>query len=128
MACGGEFNRPLCGVFAQSSLLTHLILSDSFDQELYQGDLPESLLEIKFGDNFNRPLRAEVLPSNLQKLILGADFNQYLNEGSLPNSITHLKFGDNFDQPITHGVLPDNLQELKFGESSQPIFMSGRKY
>ena len=77
---------------------------------------------MKFGNDFNKPIKAGVLPNSLTNLTFGYNFNQSIEAGVLPNSLTHLKFGNDFNKPIAAGVLPNSLTHLNFGWSfNQPI-------
>ncbi len=110
--------------------LEHLIFADEFNQyvdtstsnfnycdyilmENYttarRNDLPNTLISLKFGGSFNKPV--ENLPNKIQKLTFGNGFNKPVN--NLPNSITHLTFGRIFNKPVNH--LPKKLLELNFG-------------
>ena len=78
--------------------------------------LPESLVSLTFGDEFNQSLEGVILPNNLQILTFGRDFNQSLEGVSLPHSLRNLTFGRYFNQSLEHVTLPRSLQNLTFGE------------
>ena len=71
--------------------------------------LPESLISLKFGQDFNQPVK--MLPSSLLILKFGYSFNQCVDY--LPSNLTHLTFEYNFNQPIK--FLPKNLKYLVLG-------------
>ena len=72
--------------------------------------LPENLLELKLGREFNHELR--FLPCSLKSLFL-TKYN-YPIKGILPVNLEYLRLGDDFDHPITE-CLPSNLQRIEFG-------------
>lgn len=110
--------------------LKEIILADGFNQIIVTGVLPASLITLKFGRDFNKPLAVGVLPgsldphnastqqrSGLTNLKFGKKFNQLLTVGVLSASLTNLEFGRSFDQPLAMGVLPISLTTLKFGRN-----------
>ena len=76
--------------------------------------LPENLLELTFGNNFDRVIGENVLPKNLQKLTFGDNFDKMIQVNVLPNKLLELNFGRSFNQE--HFILPPNLQKLTFGD------------
>jgi hypothetical protein len=79
--------------------LTHVILPDDFNNDLYDSQTNEYLFY-----------------EGITEIVFGKEFNRKINPGELPESLTSLKFGENFDQYICPNVLPKNLKYLEFGE------------
>lgn len=91
-----------------------IIFGDKYDSPIYASVLPESLLELIFSPygNFNQPI---VLPQNLTRLELGFNFNQLII--TLPPCLTDLTFGYMFNQPIGPEVIPSSVRNLTFGHN-----------
>jgi hypothetical protein len=94
--------------------LTALILSNTFNQEIKEGDLPTSLINLRFKVYFNKQIYSNVLPPSLKKLIFSSDFNQPLLPNILPHGLIHLEFGLLFNQEIEPDILPETLEYLSF--------------
>ena len=67
--------------------LTHMALSNSFNEKLEQVTLPSSLQTLTFGECFNQSLELVTLPNSLQTLTFGYRFDQSLEQVTLPNSL-----------------------------------------
>ena len=78
-------------------------------------NLPESLISLTFGHNFNQSLERVTLPNSLQNLTFGASFNQSLEHVTWPNSLQNLTFECSFNQSLERVTLPNSLQNLTFG-------------
>lgn len=113
--------------------ITKLHFASNFNQQF--GDdvvLPQGLLELKFGEDFNQVL--PVLPSQLNRLILGNGFNQFLQKGTLPSCLRELLVGassknvfkrSKFNCLLVHGVLPVGLTKLDLGYAfNQSLLLS----
>ncbi|EFA74644.1 hypothetical protein PPL_11613 [Heterostelium album PN500] len=74
-----------------------------------------NITELKFGDEFNRPLEPNSLPPNLKSLSFGLNFNQQIHIGVLPHSLLHLTFGKGFNQKLVRGTLSNSLLSLVLG-------------
>ncbi len=91
-------------------------------QSLFFGDtfahsmevFPNSLKVIKFGADFNQPIRNVIWPVGLEKLYFGVRFNQSFDGVILPESLLTLDFGDycDFSQPLDNFTFPANLLNL----------------
>jgi hypothetical protein len=53
--------------------LTHLVLSDSFNQPLSRDTLPPNLTHLALGAVYNRPITADCLPTSVQQLFVPID-------------------------------------------------------
>lgn len=71
----------------------HLILGDSFNQELWWIHFPHSL-------------------THLTHLTFGDNFNQQIGPNNLPQSLTHLTLGKNFNRKITRNIIPNSLKYI----------------
>ncbi|GAM25074.1 hypothetical protein SAMD00019534_082490 [Acytostelium subglobosum LB1] len=120
---------------------SYLLFADSFDASITHGQLPNTLIKIRFGNSFaqpivpgvlpaslvhlefhmgsrfNHPFGEGVLPPSLRTLKLGMLYNMVLTKGSLPPSLSSLTFGYGYDQPFEPGVLPASITSLTFGHS-----------
>ncbi|EGC34111.1 hypothetical protein DICPUDRAFT_80130 [Dictyostelium purpureum] len=89
-----------------------------FDQNYFLKTLKPlvHLKSLHLGINFNSPITAYSLPSNLTSLNVGSTFNQKIEENSLSVvPLKYLEFGLKFNQPLEiEGLLPDTLESLKF--------------
>nr|QFG73786.1 MAG: FNIPrepeat containing protein [Megaviridae environmental sample] len=103
-----EFDSPLHHVMQCNSYskLTHLDLSDHFNQELTW--IPESVRYLKLGWEFNSIIHKQAI-CNLQKLEFGIRFNKPLNN-ILSNKLEELILGYEYRQPLTD--LPPSLKYL----------------
>ncbi|EGC39472.1 hypothetical protein DICPUDRAFT_147757 [Dictyostelium purpureum] len=113
MKFGFRFNKVID--FSLPMFLNRLIFGDKFNQPIEAGVLPSQLVHLEFGRCFNRPIKSKVFPSGLKTLKFGDQFNQTINEDILPSSIEVLKFGNQFNQPILSALLPTNLRVLVLG-------------
>ncbi|AVL94557.1 FNIP repeat-containing protein [Moumouvirus australiensis] len=121
--------------------MTYISFSDSFNEDII-GCLPDSLIYLKFGNKFNKPLlrilnednnqldndgikESNVLEKIYQSLLDDEQFKLSNNiyycllnhkqvELALGPNIKYLHFGSNFNQNII-GCLPNSIQELYFG-------------
>ncbi len=50
-----------------------------FNQKLKQGDLPNSITHLTFGNNFNQPLDIDLIPRKIVNLTFGKKFLQRLD-------------------------------------------------
>jgi len=118
LECHGYYDKPLeKDVFPSG--LRKLKLWKDFNQILKEGDLPDSLTSLTFGEKFNPFDLASMvgsLPRGLTKLKFGRMFNCPLNPDFLPSSLVSLCFGDQYDQPLCEHSLPQGLKFLYFGE------------
>jgi hypothetical protein len=86
---------PECFIFRYIKLpntITHLILSDLFDQDIKH--MPESVTHLKLGFSFSRPI--ECIPRRVTHLELGYLFYQSISN-CISSSITHLTWDHVFD-------------------------------
>ena len=117
------FNQPLKGLIAEG--VEHIELGFYSDIELDIGDLPESLLYIRFDvwfSNNGKPFKETgIFPNHLQYINLGS-YNQILTPGIIPESVTKIVFEDRFNQPFMYDSLPKNLKHLVLGKAyNQPF-------
>ena len=84
----------------------------ALQKELKIGALPNYLLELKFGKDYNKKIKLNVLPKTLKVLEFGDDYNQDLELYIFPDSIEVLIFGKNFKKPINKHLLPLHLKKL----------------
>jgi hypothetical protein len=112
-AFGGTFNQQIAEHVLPESL-TKLTFGYRFNQIINENVLPTSLIILKFGIEYNQPIYENVLSSSLKELIFGWQFNQPINENVLPASLKEIRFGRYFNQPIKKNVIPLMLEKLKF--------------
>ncbi len=96
-----------------------------FIPDLLQPSLSSHLTSVSFGNQFNSPLHAGVLPCSLTYLYLGINFNQQLPPHVFPQTLICLEFGQKFNHQIHINVLPRNLQILVFGKCFNHKFLPG---
>ena len=83
---------PDCG-------LQSLTFSSFFNQSI-EFQLPSSLLDLTFGEDFNMSLDNVALPRNLQHLTFGFYFNKCIQNVAFPSGLKSLSFGDKFNMPV----------------------------
>ena len=101
---------PDCG-------LQSLTFSSFFNQSI-EFQLPSSLLDLTFGEDFNMSLDNVALPRNLQHLTFGFQFNKRIQNVALPSGLKTLAFGDMFNWPVWR--LPEQcpcLKDVIFGHA-----------
>lgn len=91
--------------------LKHLILPNSFNQQISFYDLPCALTHIKFGSKFNKKLHD--FPPTITHLTFGADFNKPLP--LLPPSLVFLLIQGVFEHPLP--PLPRSLTHLSISST-----------
>lgn len=96
--------------------LVYLHFGDRFNQPIHAGVLPCSLTSLKFGYSFNQPISLGVLPSALQNLYFGSRFEHPLAAGCLPPSLTKLHLGDFFNESIENLKFPSSLTKLNLSK------------
>ncbi|KAK5582266.1 hypothetical protein RB653_003849 [Dictyostelium firmibasis] len=97
-----------------------LSLPDNFNGNLEIGCIPTTILKLKFGRAYDKPLKSSDLPNGLIELIYHGNHSIPLN--CLPDTLEYLKLGKYFNSPILVGSLPKSLKVLKFGKSfNQPL-------
>ena len=67
--------------------------------------------------NHNNELKEGDIPNSVTHLTFGYYFNQELKEGYIPNSVTHLTFGRLFTQKLN--ILPQSLISLNLYKNKQ---------
>jgi hypothetical protein len=92
-------------IFPQS--LTHLILSEDFNQPINRVIFPPSLTHLTFGCDFDQPIDNVIFPPSLTHLELSYEFNHSLD--NISDTITHLTIY-NLKFPLNN--LPFSLKEL----------------
>ena len=92
-------------------------LTINHNNELKEGDIPNSVTHLTFGWKFNQELKEGNIPNSVTHLTFDCDFNQKLKEGDIPNSVTHLTFGRWFNQELN--ILPQSLISLKLYKNKQ---------
>lgn len=86
-----------------------------YDVDIKPNILPESLIHLKLGLKYNNIIKPNVLPKALKYLIFGYYYNQEIKPNILPKSLTHLIFGKKYNKEIKPEVLPESLTYLEFG-------------
>ena len=80
-------------------------------------DLPHTLQEIEFGDEYECTLPPCNWPSGLRIVRCGRSFNEYICHIKWPDGIQIMEFGSKFNKPVARVAWPVCLQELRFGTS-----------
>lgn len=100
-----------------------LRLGAHFNKPIVKNKIPSYVKYLKFGLLFNQPIGdafRNYIPSLVTHLSFGWFFNQLI-ENHIPTSVTHLVFGDSFNQSIYNSI-PNSVIELTFGSKfNQPI-------
>ncbi|GAM28394.1 hypothetical protein SAMD00019534_115700, partial [Acytostelium subglobosum LB1] len=112
---GNDFNKPLSHQGQLPDTLTNLTFGQQFKSALLPGQLPQSLTRLSLYNYYTKEIGPNTLPQSLTWLSLGKNFNHMLEPGVLPNTLTSLTFGENFNKQIVRGALPPSLTFLKFG-------------
>lgn len=64
-----------------------------------------------------RPLVMDDIPRTIKQLIFGDDFDQPIYEGLSPEGLTHLTVGNRLDQPLSRGLIPRTLRYINTGRT-----------
>ncbi|KAM9945124.1 hypothetical protein ACTFIT_003376 [Dictyostelium discoideum] len=99
-------------------------LSLGLNNSINVGSIPNSVKSLEFF-SYNRSTPDGTLPNSLVKLKFSQDFNQELSYGLFKNcyeSLTSLDLGYLFKR-FKSGVLPKNLKELKFNRLFNPDYL-----
>lgn len=108
-----SFNEPIDDLIKYSpDTLTHLIFGHDFNQKI-DNLIPNSIVYLEFGWNFNRSLKTLINLPLLSTLILSCHFNQSVRN-CIPNSVRKIKFGSRFNISIKN-CIPNFVESLKFG-------------
>ena len=78
-------------------------------------NLPSSLHNLSFDENFNQSLDNVTWPAGLQSLTFGYHFNQSLDNVTWPARLQSLTFGCCFNRSLDNVTWPAGLQTLAFG-------------
>jgi len=68
------------------------------------------LTHLKFGYEFNQPIKKNVLPRSLKYLYFGHNFNQPIGKNILPKKLKYLHLGRKFNRSTDN--FPKNLVQL----------------
>ncbi|GAM28947.1 hypothetical protein SAMD00019534_121230, partial [Acytostelium subglobosum LB1] len=107
-----HWNQPIASGGLPSRLEV-LKLSTRFNWPIVAGALPPTLLHLEFGDLFDQPDLSH-LPQSLLTLNMGCDFNRPLHRDSMPGALTTLCLSHEFNHPLSH--LPSSLTDLTIGD------------
>jgi hypothetical protein len=67
--------------------IVYLRYNDDFNREIKNNTLPQSLIKLIFGNNYNKPLHQTIKNLiQLEKLVFGDKFNQQIYDNSLPKT------------------------------------------
>lgn len=102
-------NLPKSTIKIIFNVLFNKILDPEISNNYYS--LPNSVLEIIFGNKFNQSVNC--LPNLILILKFGNNFNQSVN--NLPNTLETIIFGYNFNQSVI--MLPNSIIKIEFGNS-----------
>ena len=78
------------------------------------GSIPNSIKELSFSDNFNKPIYKGVIPDGVISLNLGKNYNEYLDERYIPSSVKYLYYGDYLDEYFRTNLSEKNLLQEKY--------------
>eukprot|EP01133_Synstelium_polycarpum_P009151 gene9151-10736_t len=93
---------------------TKVIFGNDFNQPLVAGLLPTTVISLRFGERYNQPLQPGLLHEGLKKLKFGHDFNQHIKHGDIPSTLIKLNLGFDYNKPFVPGLLPEGLKILTF--------------
>ena len=71
-------------------------MENNFNDEIYK--LPDSILELTFGNEFNKQIGIDILPKSLKKIIFGLKFNKRLHIYTTIKTNVINQFSINFNQ------------------------------
>ncbi|EGC40598.1 hypothetical protein DICPUDRAFT_73890 [Dictyostelium purpureum] len=123
LSFGDAYDFPLSNVIPHS--VTSLKLGYLFQHSIKDGELPDSLKDITFGENFNQQLIP--LPKNCENVTFGWSFNKPLSingETCISSSVKKIHFGNLFNQKICPGDL-QNVEVLEFEKNYNQPLVSG---
>lgn len=93
---------------------TKVVFRYDFDESIEDRYIPDTVLEIIFGEYFNQSI-FECIPNSVIRLIFGRRFNQSIFE-CIPDSVEYLEFGDDFNQSIVN-CIPPSVKHIVFGKN-----------
>lgn len=109
----------------------HTIKFDNyFDEELFEGYLPETLRELDFGKEFNQVIEEGCIPQSVEILTFGEAFDQDLVPGDIPLGVKRLNFthcclDGMFDSPLAEGVIPSSVLYLRMSAMFNQLLNPG---
>lgn len=106
-----HYKSLMCQKNKLPETLTNLTLF--FDKEDDLTYIPPQIKNLTFF-NFNRNIKKDILPENLEKLNLGNNYNIRIRQNILPKKLKILYFGKFYNKTIKYGILPDSLEEIYF--------------
>jgi len=124
---GGMMNLP--------KNLREICFEDYFNDHLNPFVIPSTVLRLRFGESFNRPIE-NCIPPKVLRLVFGSSFNQDI-ANCIPTLVTHLVFGNSFNgsiinhlsSSITHLILNNDYGHLSpkcFPELIKYLSIGGR--
>ena len=117
-----NFNKPLQkGIIPEGVI--ELTFGNEFDQQLKIGDIPNSIKKLNLGNKFNQKLSPGIIPEGIVELTFSSYFNKILYKGDIPNTVKKIKFGDYFNQPLIKGFISKGVEEIYFGcHFNRPLY------
>ncbi|KAN0050971.1 hypothetical protein ACTA71_004277 [Dictyostelium dimigraforme] len=104
------------------SSLKRLVLNCKVKKSIKHINLPNTIENLKFGCNYNRPIimKSISIPTSVTKLTINC--NILIEDGVLPNSIKKLKFGEFYGFKFQSNQLVPQTTEILVLKSNQPIY------
>ena len=101
--------------------LRDLSFDENFNQSVNNVRLLAGLECLTFGYHFNKSLDNVTWPARLQSLTFGCCFNQSLDNVTWPARLQSLTFGCFFNQSLDNVTWPAGLQTLAFGDFNRSL-------
>jgi len=76
------------------------------DELIKEGDIPNTVRRIIFGEDFNQIILPNTIPNSVMEINFGSSFNQDLSNLSLPSSLTSISFHDGYKKEFNFEALP----------------------
>lgn len=104
---GQEYNHSIgkivgVKVLPDSIKSIEFVGNSKFDKRIRPGSMPNKLMEIKFGNDFNNdgfPLEPGWLEDDVERIVFSKEskFNQDIESRTMPRDLKYIEFGENFE-------------------------------
>ncbi|KAF2068323.1 hypothetical protein CYY_010351, partial [Polysphondylium violaceum] len=91
---------------------THIIWP--LNEPIPAGLLPDTILSITFGNNYNQPILPNTLGDNILEIEFGEKFAINIENFVFPPRLRYLTFGINYRYPFVPKTLPSTLKHIYF--------------
>ncbi len=112
----GKYNSSLYKCrFPKSVYSIKFDYSSIFYQEIKKNDLPETIIELIFENQYDIKLNADALPSKLERLLLSEYYNSSLTD-TLGKNIKFVYLGDSYNRKFNVGDFPYGIEGIIIGK------------